>query len=53
MVSEPSTPGAYMQPDRSPDIGGEIGMYIKESKESKIDNLIDINITILIPHKTI
>ena len=41
MVSEPSTPGAYMKPDRSPDIGGEIGMYIKESKENKIDNLID------------
>ena len=41
MVSEPSTPGAYLKPDNSPNIGGQINMYIKESTENKIDNLID------------
>ena len=43
MVSEPSTPGAYMKPQA--DIGPGINMYINEqktgSKQQKINHLID------------
>ena len=41
MVSEPSTPGAYLSPDNKPDIGTGIDVYLKESKSNKIDDLID------------
>ena len=41
MVSEPSTPGAYLkhQPDAS--IGPELNVYLKENKNNKVDKLID------------
>ena len=39
MVSEPSTPGAYVKP--SVNIDKQINMYINESKENKINNLLD------------
>jgi hypothetical protein len=43
MVSEPSTPGAYMTPNS--DIGPEINIYLNENKAStkqeKINNIID------------
>jgi len=41
MVSEPSTPGAYLSPSSKPDIGTGIDVYLKESKSNKIDDLID------------
>lgn len=41
MVSEPSTPGAYLNHQKSPDVGQEINLYIKESKQNKVDQLID------------
>ena len=41
MVSEPSTPGAFLRHDSTPDIGQEINLYIKESKQNKVDDLID------------
>jgi len=43
MVSEPSTPNAYLSPTKEPNINMDqtIKMYIKEEKENKIDNLID------------
>ena len=41
MVSEPSTPGAYLSPNNKPDIGTGIDVYLKESKSNKIDDLID------------
>ena len=41
MVSEPSTPGAYLNHQKSPDVGQEINLYIKESKQNKVDELID------------
>jgi hypothetical protein len=41
MVSEPSTPGAYLSPDNKPDIGTGIDVYLKESKSNKVDDLID------------
>jgi hypothetical protein len=39
MVSEPSTPGAWVGP--TPDVNKEINVYIKESKDNKVDSLID------------
>mgnify|MGYP003136424509 CR=1 FL=1 len=40
MVSEPSTPGAYLNPSKSVD--SEINVYLKESKNNnKIDELLD------------
>ncbi len=39
MVSEPSTPGAYLKPGT--DVNKQINMYINESKENKIDSLLD------------
>ena len=41
MVSEPSTPGAYLKHQKKPDVGQEINLYIKESKQNKVDQLID------------
>lgn len=44
MVSEPSTPGAYLAPSKGPsqvEMSPSINMYLNETKESKIDNLID------------
>ena len=39
MVSEPSTPGAYVHP--STNINPEINLYLNESKKDKIDQLLD------------
>ena len=39
MVSEPSTPGAYVSP--SANISPEINLYLNESKKDKIDQLLD------------
>ena len=44
MVSEPSTPGAYVSPARAKtpiNMDPQINVYLNESKDSKIDNLID------------
>ena len=41
MVSEPSTPGAYMAKDTNMQVGPELNVYLKESKNEKIDSLID------------
>ncbi len=44
MVSEPSTPGAYMSRSggsKSVNMPSSINMYIKEEKENKIDDLIN------------
>ena len=44
MVSEPSTPGAYVSPARAKtpiNMDPQINVYLNESKNSKIDNLID------------
>ena len=43
IVSEPSTPGAYLDRSRAnaPKIGKGINMYINESKNNKIDDLLD------------
>jgi len=39
MVSEPSTPGAYVHP--STNINPEINLYLNESKKDRIDHLLD------------
>jgi len=43
IVSEPSTPGAYLDKTikKGPKMSKGINMYIRESKDNKIDNLID------------
>jgi len=41
MVSEPSTPGAYLRHENKPDVGQGINLYIKESKQNKVESLID------------
>tara|TARA_B100002019_G_scaffold255648_1_gene238485 strand:- start:747 stop:1373 length:627 start_codon:yes stop_codon:yes gene_type:complete len=41
MVSEPSTPGAFLKKQSGSSMSPEIGMYLKESKNSKVDSLID------------
>jgi len=41
MVSEPSTPGAYLKHETRPDMNQEINLYIKESKHNKVNELID------------
>jgi len=41
MVSEPSTPGAYLKNQSGADIGQEINLYLKENKENEIDSLIN------------
>ncbi len=44
MVSEPSTPGAYLAPTKgktSVNMDPQINVYLNESKDYKIDNLID------------
>jgi len=41
MVSEPSTPGAYLNHEKGSQVNPEISLYLKESKENKIDDLID------------
>jgi len=44
MVSEPSTPGAYMGPAKSPfnvKMDSAIGVYLNESKNNKIDQLLE------------
>jgi len=44
MVSEPSTPDAYMSPTKgasSANLDPEINMYMKENKHNKVDDLID------------
>ena len=42
MVSEPSTPGAYLknQPDASI-VGPGVNVYLKEEKQNKIDILLE------------
>ena len=43
MVSEPSTPGAYLSPSKgntSIEMDSSINLYLNESKTNKIDNLI-------------
>ena len=40
MVSEPSTPDAYLKVQKDVHVSPEINLYLKES-ENKIDNLID------------
>ena len=40
MVSEPSTPGAYLTNQPDAQIGSGVNLYLKESKDSKIDSLI-------------
>ena len=43
MVSEPSTPGAYLDHQKQNDVkvDSEVNLYLKESKNEKIDTLID------------
>ena len=44
MVSEPSTPNAYLAPTKSGQnvkMNSDINMYIKEGKQSTVDDLID------------
>lgn len=41
MVSEPSTPGAYLKHQNNANIGPGVNVYLKESKDDKIDNLLD------------
>ena len=44
MVSEPSTPGAYLSPSKGPSnisMEPSINMYINEKKENNIDDLIE------------
>ena len=41
MVSEPSTPGAFLKKQSGASMGPEISMYLKESKASSVDSLID------------
>ena len=42
MVSEPSTPGAYLKPDNKPDMDQQINVYISEAKkDNKINELLD------------
>jgi hypothetical protein len=40
MVSEPSTPGAYLTNQPDAQIGSGVNLYLKESKDNKIDSLI-------------
>ena len=41
MVSEPSTPGAFLRPQKNTDFNKEISVYLNESKNSEIDSLMD------------
>ena len=44
IVSEPSTPGAYLSPKQGPthvNIGSNINQYLNENKESKINDLFN------------
>ena len=41
MVSEPSTPGAYLKKQSDVNMNQGINVYLSESKNSKIENLID------------
>ena len=41
MVSEPSTPGAFLNHEKTPNVNTEINLYLKESKKVKVDSLID------------
>lgn len=42
MVSEPSTPGAYLKHDNKPNMDQQINVYISETKQNnKVDELID------------
>ena len=41
MVSEPSTPGAYLKKQSSVNVGPELNVYLNESKSNKIENLMD------------
>jgi hypothetical protein len=44
MVSEPSTPGAYLAPSKgasSVKMDKTVNLYLKEGKDSKINNLLD------------
>tara|TARA_R110000824_G_scaffold162293_5_gene337958 strand:+ start:227 stop:853 length:627 start_codon:yes stop_codon:yes gene_type:complete len=40
MVSEPSTPGAFLKHQKTPDMNPEINVYLNESKNNKVDSLI-------------
>ena len=41
MVSEPSTPGAFLKHQPDINIGSEVNVYLRESKSNKIDSLLD------------
>tara|TARA_R100000008_G_scaffold84970_1_gene73726 strand:- start:937 stop:1560 length:624 start_codon:yes stop_codon:yes gene_type:complete len=41
MVSEPSTPGAFLSHQKDAHVAPEINMYLKESKKKEVDSLID------------
>ena len=41
MVSEPSTPGAYLKNQPDAHIGPEVNLYLKESKKGKVASLLD------------
>ena len=44
MVSEPSTPGAYLNRSQAPSsykMDSSIGVYLNESKDNKIDQLLE------------
>jgi|TARA_R110000824_G_C15069682_1_gene663229 hypothetical protein len=41
MVSEPSTPGAFLKNQPDADIGSGLNVYLKEEKNNKVDSLIN------------
>ena len=41
MVSEPSTPGAFLKHQPDIHIGPELNVYLKETKNNKVEDLID------------
>lgn len=41
MVSEPSTPGAYLKQQKNVPMSSEINVYLNEAKENKIDSLLN------------
>ena len=41
MVSEPSTPGAYLKHQKNVPMSSEINVYLNEAKENKIDSLLN------------
>ena len=41
MVSEPSTPGAFLRNQPNTDIGSGINVYLNEGRENKVDSLLN------------